>query len=194
MENARPAEQNPIPEPSPAPPPPPQPQAPAAGPKSPMRKHAGIAFVLSAFPGMGHIYCGLYLRGVLFFTVIASLMAMIDTQGEEEPILGFIIAFVWIFNVIDAVRQAKLINFGYAQDLGLEDMPKLPRAGQGGLLAGIILFGIGIVACLEMYLDIDMTWLFDMWPVALMAMGAWLIIAYFRDRMKLEDSGDSIMD
>ena len=177
MEPPRPAEP---PFPSEAPPPAPSLPAP------PMRKHPGIAFLLAGFPGMGHIYDGLYLRGVVFFTLIASLLAIGSGDNQEHSVLGFVVAFVWIFNIIDSVRQAQLINYGYAQDLGLKDLPAVPKAGQGGLLAGLLFLALGIIAALETYLDLDLTWIVRLWPLALIAAGGWLVAAWFRDRKKAE--------
>ncbi len=79
--------------------------------------------------------------------------------------------------MIDAYRQATLINYGYAQDLGLLDMPKVPRAGQGGLMAGLLLSLIGLVAIADQYLAIRLDWIFNLWPFALVAIGLWLIVA-----------------
>src|SRR6476619_1029376 len=137
------------PEPMPAPPATsfvPQPSTPPVGQKNPI-----LAAALSLFPGMGHIYNGLYMRGVTFFLVIA---AMIGIANRGHDLFGFAIAFFWLFNVIDAYRQATLINYGYAQDLGLLDMPKHPRAGQGGLFAGILLSLVGLTAIADRYFDI----------------------------------------
>lgn len=147
----------------------------------PMRKRPLLAAFLSAFPGMGHIYDGLYLRGTLFFAVAASLLALTD-DGNEHSVLGFVVAFVWIFNILDAYRQAQLINFGYAQDLGLEDLPKTPKAGQAGLVAGLLLIGLGTVSALQLFFGIDMGWLLDYWPLGLIGIGIWLVVAGVRER------------
>jgi hypothetical protein len=146
------------------------------------RKNPGLAALLSLFPGVGHIYNGLYMRGVTFFLVVACLIGIV-TNGRH-PLFGLAIAFFWIFNVIDAYRQAALINYGYAQDLGLLDMPKVPRAGQGGLMAGLLLSLVGFVAIADQYLEIRLDWIFDLWPFALVAVGVWLIVASFRDRRR----------
>jgi TM2 domain-containing membrane protein YozV len=159
----------------------PQPIPAAALPPPLMRKNPGLAALLSLFPGMGHIYNGLYMRGVTFFLVIASLIGIVV---DKHPIFGLAIAFFWIFNVIDAYRQATLINYGYAQDLGLTDLPKVPRAGQGGLVAGVLLSLIGLTAVLDRYFEIRLDWIFDLWPFALVVIGVWLIVASFRDRRR----------
>jgi hypothetical protein len=146
------------------------------------RKNPGLAALLSLFPGVGHIYNGLYMRGVTFFLVVACLIGIVS--NGRHPLFGLAIAFFWIFNVIDAYRQAALINYGYAQDLGLLDMPKVPRAGQGGLMAGLLLSLIGLAAITDQYLEIRLDWIFNLWPFALVAAGVWLIVASFRDRRR----------
>jgi hypothetical protein len=91
--------------------------------------------------------------------------------------------------VIDAYRQATLINYGYAQDLGLVDLPRHPRASQGGALAGVILVLIGTVALLEEYFNIRLEWIVDLWPFALVLGGLWLIWASMRDRNRASGEG-----
>jgi hypothetical protein len=156
---------------------------PVAPPTAVGRKNPFLAALLSAFPGMGNIYNGLYMRGLTFFLIIVSLIG-ITTSGRGHELFGMAVAFFWLFNVIDAYRQATLINYGYAQDLGLLDMPKVPRAGQGGLVAGVLLALVGIAAVLDRYTVIDYDWLFQLWPFALVAAGVWLIVASFRDRRR----------
>jgi hypothetical protein len=163
-----------------------EPQAPmfnaAALPPPAGRKNPGLAALLSLFPGMGNIYNGLYLRGVTFFLVAFSLIGILDSGHHD--LFGFALAFFWLFNVIDAFRQATLINYGYAQDLGLLDLPRHPRASQGGIAAGILLTLIGAFALLERYFDIRLDWVLDLWPFALVAGGLWLIWAAVRDRRR----------
>jgi hypothetical protein len=152
------------------------------------RKNPILAAVLSGFPGMGHIYNGLYARGVTFFLIILSLIGIVDRSDND--LFGFAIAFFWVFNILDAYRQATLINYGYAQDLGLADLPRHPRASQGGLAAGVILFFLGVYALLERYLAIRLDWIFDLWPFALVFVGGWMIWASLRDRARAAGTGE----
>lgn len=145
------------------------------------QKSPWLAGLLALFPGIGHIYNGLYMRGITFFLIAFGLIGMADGGPD---VIGVAIAFFWIFNVLDSYRQAALINYGYAQDLGLTDLPAHPRASQGGLVAGVTLLLIGSVALLDRFFRIDLEWIFDLWPVGLMAIGAWLIWGTIRDRRK----------
>jgi len=150
------------------------------------QKNPGLAALLSFFPGMGNIYNGLYMRGVTFFLIVLSLMG-IASRGHD--LFGFAVAFFWIFNVIDAYRQATLINYGYAQDLGLVDLPRHPRASQGGVAAGVLLALIGLFALLDRYFYIRLDWLFDLWPFALVLLGGWMVWASLRDRRRVQAGG-----
>jgi hypothetical protein len=163
---------------------PPAPTPVPVAPPAVSRKNPFLAALLSAFPGMGNIYNGLYMRGLIFFLIVVSLIG-ITTGGHGHELFGMAVAFFWLFNVIDAYRQATLINYGYAQDLGLLDMPRVPRAGQGGLVAGALLTLIGIASVLDRYTVIDYDWLFQLWPFALVAVGVWLVVASFRDRRRV---------
>jgi hypothetical protein len=170
--------------PEPVPPPPAPPPSAALPPPVPApigQKSPVFAAILSLFPGIGNVYNGLYLRGLTLFLITASLAFLAD-EGHE--MFGFMAAFFWIFNVIDAYRQATLINYGYAQDLGLVDLPQAPRASQGGLAAGIILTLIGLFAVLDEYFRVDLNWVFDLWPAALLAIGIGLIWSSLRDRRR----------
>jgi hypothetical protein len=153
------------------------------------RKNPILAALLSAFPGMGNIYNGLYVRGITFFVIVISLGVLADSVHD---LFGFAVAFFWLFNVIDAYRQATLINYGYAQDLGLVDLPLRPRASQGGVLAGILLTGIGIVAICDQYLNIRMEWILELWPFALVLAGIWLIWASMRDRRRANEAREGL--
>jgi hypothetical protein len=164
----------------PAPPPAPAPALPAPlTTKVPL-----LAGFLSFFPGLGNIYNGLYLRGLIFFLIFITMVGIVVRDGSNAPFFGPAIAFFLLFNVIDAYRQAVLINYGYQQDLGVLDLPKRPRPGQGGMVAGIILVLVGTYALLEQYVDIDLDWVFNLWPLFAIGLGAWLIWGTVRDRNK----------
>src|SRR3954468_15768595 len=76
----------------------PTPALPAAAATPPfLRKNPALAALLSAVPGMGNIYNGLYLRGITFFLVVATLIG-ITTRGHD--LFGMAIPFFWIFNVL----------------------------------------------------------------------------------------------
>jgi hypothetical protein len=155
--------------------------APLPAPPAVAVKRPALAALFSLCPGMGHVYNGLYLRGLVFFLVVSSLLCIVI---RDHPLVSFALVFFWLFNILDAYRQATLINYGYAQDLGLQDRPSSPVAGQVGAVAGALLVLIGLFALADRYLTINLDWIFDLWPVVLIAVGGWLIVGAFRDRKR----------
>ena len=87
-----------------------------------------IAALLATFPGLGSIYNGSYARGVAFFLTVLGMIHMAN-RGDE--IWGFGVAFVWLFNVIDAYREARLIRAGLAHDLGAVACARTPASPRG---------------------------------------------------------------
>ena len=182
-----------------APPPPPPPVTPAGGtlPPPPLttatatgpvvvveKKSPGLAGVLSAFPGLGHLYLGLYQRAFAFAGVFC-LLIFFNAHGRMAPLSGPATAFVWFFAIIDAVRQAKAINSGLIDTGGLAASERRalsrPRESMAGLTWGVILVGIGALWLLDRYADLEAFWAaVEDWlaPVAFILFGLILITTY----------------
>ncbi len=165
----------------PAPPPPP---APAQGGLT--ARHV-VSVILALFPGLGHIYNGLYQRGIVLFLLAVGSIYL----ATEEGVMGMVVAFVWLFNIIDAYRQATLIELGHTTDLGLQDAPKPPANGQLGLLAGAGLFLIGFLALLDHTFGYDIDRVWEFWPLGLLAAGAWLMIGAYRQWRRNQAEAES---
>src|SRR5260221_2314510 len=76
------------------------------------RKSPGLAGFLSIFPGLGHLYLGLYQRAFAFAGAFC-LLIFFNSHGRIAVLSGPATAFLWFFAIIDAVRQAKAINRGF---------------------------------------------------------------------------------
>lgn len=157
---------------NPPPPPPAVHRAPAPGSTAMGPKNPWLAGVLSLFPGLGNAYNGLYLRAVTFF-VLVVLFIYLAQRGHD--LWGFAVAFVWLFNVIDAYRQADLINSGYADDPALAQGLRGKTAAREKLFGGTALLVIGLVELIDRYLPLDFDWVLDLWPVIFIAIGGYLI-------------------
>lgn len=84
-----------------------------------------IAGILSFFlPGMGAVYCGEVMRGVMQIAVFAALIyAVSNFGGGLEPVFGLAIAFWYIYQIVDSVRlaQAKQRGTVAPDPFGLSD-------------------------------------------------------------------------
>ena len=173
--------------PTAAPPPPPATPAPpvVVAPVIVDRKSPGLAGFLSMFPGLGHLYLGLYQRA--FAIGGAFILAIAFTShGRAGEFFGPVIAFIWFFAIIDAVRQAKAINRGQLAESGWAAEAQLKAAaGTGGLTWGVILIGLGSLWLIDRYVDIDWSFM-EEWggPAAFILLGLILIVSHVRKRRR----------
>ena len=171
-----------------APQPPPAPAAPppAAVPYAAVveRKSPVLAGFLSMFPGLGHLYLGLYPRAFAVGGAFILGIMMTSHRGPGE-FFGPLVAFVWFFAIIDAVRQAKAINRGQLAEAGFAGEHQLRRAttGTGGLTWGVILVGLGALLLIDRYFEIDWSFMSE-WggPAAFILLGLVLIVSHVRKR------------
>jgi len=183
---------NPPPPPPPAaygaPVPPPYPLVPP--PYVADRKSPALAWILSCFPGLGHLYLGLYQRGIFFGLAFVFCISMASHHRGE--FFGPLIAFVWFFGIIDAVRQAHAINRGYVAEGGFAPSaaPVRRASGTASLTWGVILVGIGALWLIDQYVDIDLSFL-GRWgaPVAFILLGIVLIATHVRGKRRENETG-----
>ncbi len=170
------------------------PPAPAAVPPPPVvthpvvvdRKSPALAGFLSMFPGLGHLYLGLYPRA---FAVGGAFILgiMMTSHGGPGEFFGPLIAFVWFFAIIDAVRQANAINRGEvaAEGFAPEQQLRKAAAGTAALTWGVILVGLGSLLLIDRYFEIDWSFMSE-WggPAAFILLGAILIVSHIRKRRR----------
>ncbi len=149
------------------------------------RKSPGLAGFLSFFPGIGHVYLGLYQRAFAIGGAFVLGVAM-TSHGAPGEFFGPLIAFIWFFGVIDAVRQAKAINRGQLAEAGWAGEQQLKAAaGSGGLTWGVILVGLGSLWLIDRYFYIDWSFM-EEWggPAAFILLGVILIASHVRKRRR----------
>ncbi len=147
--------------------------APAAGAPAAARRSPGLALALSFFPGLGHLYLGLYQRGIVVFLAFASAIWL--GRHADVGILG---AFVWFFAVIDAYRQAQLLNQGTLAEPDVV-RPVSRLGGRSTLGFGIFLAAIGLLLLYNQFYPIDFSFLETWWPMVLVLAGVYLVARHF---------------
>lgn len=148
-----------------------------------LRKSPALAGFLSMLPGLGQAYVGYYTSGFINIAVVGAIISLLSSNNVRgaEPFLGLFLSFFWVFNIIDAVRKAKLYNLfavGEAESPVPTDSP---------LLGGVALVVIGLLLTLTVTFDVDLVWLEDVWPLFLLALGLYLLWRYRVARKQLEN-------
>ncbi|MCU1266369.1 MAG: hypothetical protein JWM21_2687 [Acidobacteria bacterium] len=137
-----------------------------------------VATLLSFVPGLGAAYNGQTSKAIVHFAIFASFFQMaVLTQGVHFFVLG--VLGTWLFAAVDACRTAQLMRAGLAADTE-EDV--IARRLYGNPLAwGVTLIIIGTVFLLHTLLGLQLP-IKKLLPVALVALGAYMLFDYLRRR------------
>jgi len=150
------------------------------------RKSPALASFMSVMPGLGQVYVGYYQQGFINILVVASLITLMTFRIRAVmPLAAIFLAFYWLYNIVDAARRAAFYNRALA-GLGPDTLPEditLPGS-KGSLLGGSLLLGFGLIFLLHTQFGMSLEWLEDWWPVALVAVGGYLIYTHFKENSK----------
>jgi hypothetical protein len=152
---------------------PPAYEAVPAPPKSP-----GLAAFLGfLFPGMGHLYSWAYERAFMIWATLAVCIVLI-VQGHWP--FSFLVAFVYFFSIFDAYREAQFFNLRAAR----QELPQPRSDNQGRLMFGVFLAVVAAIVLADKFDLFEMDWIYEWWPVPVLALGVYLIVAAIRERGK----------
>ena len=147
-------------------------------------KSPALAGILSVvFPGTGALYNGNYLKGIIMIIVFAGLVSIQGRGGQ--PFVGLLLAGFYIFQIIDAINEAK------ATRAPLETAEATPvrtvkpggnievSSASGSVSWGIILIVLGGLFLLANFDIISYESFIDYWPLILVGLGLKLVIDHF---------------
>src|SRR5437870_11792396 len=136
-----------------------------------------VATLLSFFvPGLGAAYNGQTSKAIVHFAIFASFFQMaVVTQGLFFFILGVI--GTWLFAAVDACRTAQLMRAGLSPDA--EDDVIARRLYGNPFAWGTTLIIIGTLFLLHTLLGVTLP-IKELLPVALVALGAYMLFDYIR--------------
>jgi hypothetical protein len=132
------------------------------------------AAALSLIPGMGAVYNGAYQKAVTQFAIFAALVIM----GESvHGVFGFGAFVFLVFTMFDSYRTAEA-NLR----MRLESTPvkQSPAKDRSVAAWGIFLMGLGVLFLLKNFIHYN--FLHRLWPLAFIALGAYIVYRSLRDR------------
>lgn len=104
-------------------------------------------FFLSIFPGLGHLYMGLFQRGMQL--LVAFIAGCFLLGNLMDDLVGFFVAAMIFFSIFDAreayIRQAQGLE---VEDKGFVDTKHLKLEWNARWI-GYILIGMGVIALFE---------------------------------------------
>ncbi len=136
----------------------------------------GLAFMLGFIPGVGAIYNGQYVKGLIHVVIMGLLIAIVNSEetGSLQPLFGMMIA-VWVFYMaFEAYHTAKKRQLGEPVD---EFSSIVPRRGQHSRfpLAPTVLIAVGLIFLLHNLDIVRFGQMLRYWPIALIALGVYML-------------------
>lgn len=137
-----------------------------------------VATLLSFVPGLGAAYNGQTSKAIVHFAIFASFFQMaVMTNGVHFFVLG--VLGTWLFAAVDACRTAQLMRAGLSPEAE-EDV--IARRLYGNPFAwGVTLIIIGTIFLLHTLVGVQLP-IRELLPVALVALGAYMLFDYIRRR------------
>ena len=145
--------------------------------QKPPKSTAAAAILAVVFPGAGALYNGLITKGVLYILVFAGLISIQDSPGGQ-PFKALILAGFYIFQIIEAINNAKAINLAAAGEKPAEAAKTdaiTEAIPSGSVFWGGVLMVIGALGILANFDVITWERLWDFWPVAVIVIGLKLV-------------------
>jgi len=145
-------------------------------PIAPVNNSPGLAFFLGLIPGVGAIYNGQYLKGlvhaIIFGLLISLANAIEHTAGQ--PLLGMMCFAFYCYMPFEAYHTAKKRQAGVAVD-EWSSLLAQHRYRSRAPLGPILLILLGVLFLLDTLRLIEFRDLARFWPVLLILVGAFML-------------------
>ncbi len=139
----------------------------------------GVSLVLGLIPGVGSICNGDYSKGGLQVFIFGSLCAL--ANGQESRGLGplFVILSIafYLYMPLDAYHTAKKRTLALK---GITVMSPFEQTHFSELWIGGLSISIGILFLVNQFVPGTIHFVFRGWPLALIAIGIYNLVRYFR--------------
>jgi hypothetical protein len=167
--------------------------SPAAVPLPDTGASPALAFLLGLIPGVGAIYNGQYVKGLIHVVILGILIGIVhsDEAGGLEPLFGMMIA-AWIFYMaFEAYHTARRRRLGQPVEEFSSLMPfKGHRGSRPAFPVGpTVLIAIGVLFLLNNLDVLRIRYLFRYWPIALIALGAYKLYERLSTRERVREAG-----
>lgn len=159
----------------------PEPARPPAPPAyTPVASSPGLAFVLGLIPGVGAIYNGQYVKGLVHVIVLGTLISIVSSgaAGDFGPLFGLLIALWFFYMAFEAYHTASKRQRGEPVDEFSSLVPL--RARESGFPAGpVVLIAVGTLFLLNTLDILNLHTILRWWPAFLIALGVYMLYTRF---------------
>jgi hypothetical protein len=134
----------------------------------------GVAFVLGLIPGVGAIYNGQYIKGILHMIVLGMMFIVVSNDsGTLEPLFAVMIPGFFAYMAFEAYHTAKQRLHGQPVD---EFSSLIPSHHNSRFpVFPVLLIALGIVFLLNNLEIFDFRKMVRFWPVMMIGLGVYLL-------------------
>jgi hypothetical protein len=141
-------------------------------PVAPVKTSPGLAFVLGLIPGVGAIYNGQYVKGLVHAVITGLLLSLTNATEENagQPFIVMILVGFWAYMAFEAFHTAKQRQAG----LAVEEWSSLiapNRYMSRAPIGPVLLILLGVLFLLDTLHVIAFRDLARFWPVLLIVAG-----------------------
>ena len=155
--------------------------APVAAAHAPNAPNPGAALALGFIPGLGAVYNGEYVKALIHVFVFAGLIAAQtnDISAGYHAFLGITLGVFCLYMPIEAYHVAKARQTGAPPPPSLVGTTETPTGGRRPVGA-IVLIALGAFFLFANLGLFQWDWFGKVWPLGLIALGAWLLADRFK--------------
>lgn len=149
--------------------------------------HPFLAGLLGFVPGLGAVYNGQYVKGIVHAAIFGMLIA-ISTTADHDAIPALMVPMVVFFVLympIEAVRTAQAIRRGEEVKEMSGIVGALFDASNDSPVPGILFIALGVFFLLFTLGILRAELVFKAWPLVLVGLGVWRLYASTRKREEL---------
>lgn len=153
--------------------------SPIPPPASEIRTSPGLAFLLGLIPGVGAIYNGQYVKGLMHAVVFGLLASMSGNvhHGVGATFFGVLAAAFYFYMPFEAYHTARKRQLGITVD-EWSSLLVTNRSGNRSAVGPALLIGLGILFLLDSLNVLPLDEMVRFWPLLLIAVG--VIMLYLR--------------
>ena len=166
---------------------------PVVAPVSPMSPSPLAAFLLGWIPGVGAIYNGQYIKGLIHAVIFGLIISLMNTAdgAPSEPFLAMVLVGFIFYMPFEAYHTAKRRQVGLPVD-EWSSLTGNNRFTSRVPIGPIILIGIGVLFLLDTLHLLEFREIARFWPVLLIVIGVSMLYGRMTGlRSHMSDQGYS---
>jgi hypothetical protein len=149
---------------------------PLSAPLQPVSTSPALAFALGFIPGVGAIYNGQYLKGLVHAVIFGLMVSLMNATegGAGQPLIGIILCAFVFYMPFEAYHTAKRRQLGQP----VEEFSSLiaqNRLASHTPIGPIFLIAIGVLFLLDTLNLVHFRDLARFWPILLILAGAFML-------------------